>query len=65
VWERLPAFKPVKFDPQAEKATLAAIKFLPPSARGPGLTPPPMPQTAATGVGTPPAVSQAEPKGLF
>ncbi len=65
VSDRLAAFKPAKFDPKAEKTTLAAIKFLPPSARGPGLTPPPVPQATTTGVGTPPAVSQAEPKGLF
>jgi len=60
---RLAAFKPVPFDPQAEKATLAGIKFLPPSARGPGF--PTTFQAAGPGVSTPPPVSEAEPKALF
>ena len=56
--------KPAPFDPQAEKALLAAIKFLPPSARGPGF-----PQSHGPAAGplttAPPQTGKKESKALF
>ena len=60
---RLAAYKPAGFDPEAEKEVLAAIKFLPPSARGPGY-PATTAQAGTTGA-PPPTISAADPKALF
>jgi TPR repeat protein len=62
VSERLAAYKPAPFDPNAEKALLAGLKFLPPSARGPGFSPM---SRAFADMPAAPAVSQADPKALF
>jgi TPR repeat protein len=60
---RLAAYKPAPFDPEAEKDVLAAIKFLPPSARGPGY-PTATAQAGPTGA-PPPQLTPADPKALF
>lgn len=62
VRQRLADYTPSPFDPKAEKALLAGIKFLPPSARGPGFSP--MAKAFADMPSTP-AVSEADPKALF
>jgi TPR repeat protein len=60
---RLAAFKPAGYDPETEKTVLAAIKFLPASARGPGFSA--TTQAAARAVGNAPSVGEADPKALF
>ena len=60
---RLAAYKPAGFDPEAEKLVVEAIKFLPPSARGPGY--PTATAQAGPGSAPPPTVSAADPKALF
>lgn len=62
VSQRLAAYKPAPFDPKAEKELLADLKFLPPSARGPGFSPM---ARAFADMPAAPAVSQADPKALF
>ena len=62
VRQRLAAFQPAAFDPAAEKAVLAAIKFLPPSARGPGF---PAAAGARSQAVAPPPAGEADPKALF
>jgi|GEM_PF-1858238 len=63
VAQRLADYRPAPFDPEAEKAVAAAIRFLPPSARGPGSSP--TAPSAAQAVGAPPDVAKADPKALF
>ena len=51
------------FDPRAEKKLLASIKFLPPSARGPGFSA--APKSARNVASEPPQVDKSEDKALF
>ena len=60
---RLAAYKAAGFDPEAEKLVVEAIKFLPPSARGPGY--PSTTAQAGPGSAPPPTISAADPKALF